>query len=247
MNSVLILAKEGSIGLPGKNIWKIKGKALLEWTIEEAKRSKKVDQVFVSTNGENTAAVAKKAGAEIILRDDELAKNEKFMASVDQAVSHIKSRHPDLEVIAMPQCVVPFRDPDIFDKCINFLLENPEYDSAVTIRRTGYIPGALMKIENDSLVAYFPDTQAGVSGSRQDSEAYEIDHTVECFRYSSWQNRGQGIKPWSYLGKKIKGIKQVHHNHNCFVDVHTLADIKWLDFIVSNLGYDGMKDKDTAQ
>lgn len=245
MNSVLILAKEGSIGLPGKNIWKIKDRTLLEWTIEDARKSKKVDRVFVSTNGDNTAEVAKKAGAEIILRDDELAKNEKFMASVDHAISHIRSRHQDLEIIAMPQCVVPFRDPHIFDKCINFLLENPEYDSAVTIRRTGYIPGALMKIENDFLVAYFPDTQTRVSGSRQDSEAYEIDHTVECFRYSSWQNRSQGVKPWGYLGRKIKGIKQTYHNHNCFVDVHTLADIEWLDFIVNNLGYKGMKDRDT--
>ncbi len=145
MNIVLILAKEGSIGLPGKNIWKIKDKALLEWTIEDAKKSKKVDAVFVSTNGKETAQLANRAGAEVIMRDSELAKNEKFMASVDHAVTHVKSLHPDLEVIAMPQCVVPFRDPDVFDKCIGFLLDNPDYDSAVTIKRTGYIPYALMK------------------------------------------------------------------------------------------------------
>lgn len=244
MNVVLILAKEGSIGLPGKNIWKVKDMTLLEWAISETKRSKLVDEVFVSTNGKKTADIALKAKAKIIMRDNELAKNEKFMESVDQAVSFIKDKHSDLEIIAMPQCVVPFRDPDIFDKCISFLLENPQYDSAVTIRKTGYIPYALMKIENDSLVPYLADAQGKVSGSRQDSQAFEIDHAVECFRYSSWANRKEGIKPWDYLGRRIKGIEQSYHNHNCFVDVHTISDIKWLDFIVEHLGYKGLKADD---
>lgn len=244
MNVVLILAKEGSIGLPGKNIWKIKDMTLLEWAIAEAKRSKLVGEVFVSTNGKKTAEIALKAKAKIIMRDNELAKNEKFMDSVDHAVSYIKDKYSDLEIIAMPQCVVPFRDPDIFDQCISFLLKNPEYDSAVTIRKTGYIPYALMKIKNDSLAPYLTDAQDKVSGSRQDSQAFEIDHAVECFRYSSWLNRKDGVKPWDYLGRRIKGIEQSYHNHNCFVDVHTIGDIKWLDFIVAHLGYKGLKADD---
>lgn len=244
MNIVLILAKEGSIGLPGKNIWKIKNRTLLGWLIKDAKSNKHVDKVFVSTNGAKTAKVAKEAGAEIIRRDDELAKNEKFMESVDHAIKYIKMKHPDLEIIAIPQCVVPFRDPNIFDKCMGFLLKNPEYDSAVTIRRTGYIPGALMRIQDGDLVPFMAELQQRVSGSRQDSEAYEIDHTVECFRYRSWLNREQGIKPWNYIGKKIKGIPQDHHNRNCFVDVHTLDDIKWLEFLVKHLGFKGMKKRD---
>ncbi len=241
MNIVLILAKEGSFGLPGKNTWKIKDRTLLGWTISDAKKSKLVDKVFVSTNGESIAKLAKESGAEVIMRDNELAKNEKFMEAVDQAISLIKKKHPDLKIIAIPQCVVPFRDPDIFDRCISFLLENKDYDSAVTIRRVGFIPEALMKIDNGDLKPYFPQTQNQVSGSRQDSAGYEIDHVVECFRYESWLNRKDGIKPWNYIGRKVKGIEQHHHNHNCFVDVHTINDIKWLEFIVKHLGFDGMK------
>ncbi len=241
MNVVLIMAKEGSLGLPGKNIWKIKDRTLLGWTIADARKSKCVDEVFVSTNGKKVVQVAKKAGAQIIMREDELAKNEKFMDAVDQAVKFIKKKHADLEVILIPQVVVPFHDPDIFDRCISFLLEHPEYDSAVTIRRTTCIPGAIMKIQGDCLVPFFPDSQSKVSGSRQDSEGYEIDHTVECFRYRSWANRQEGIKPWNYLGKKIKGIEQNYHNPNCFVDVHTPDDIKWLEFIIGKLGFSGMK------
>jgi CMP-N-acetylneuraminic acid synthetase len=235
------MAKEGSIGLPGKNIWKIKDRTLLGWTIQDAIKSKLVDKVFVSTNGEDVAKVAKAAGAEVIMRDNELAKNEKFMQAVEHAVELIKGKHPDLEIIAIPQCVVPFRDPDIFDRCMDFLLKNPDYDSVVTIRQVGFIPEALMKMEKNQLVPYFPDTQKNVSGSRQDSCGYEIDHTVECFTYNSYLKRAEGIKPWSYLGKKIMGIKQEFHNHNCFVDVHTMDDIHWLSLIVDHCGFDGMR------
>ena len=246
MNIVLIMAKDGSIGLADKNIWKIKDKTLLGWTIEEARRSRYVERVYVSTNGEKVAAIAQAAGAEVIRRDNELAKNEKFMEAVDEAINLIKRDHPALEIIAIPQCVVPFRDPDIFDRCISFLLKNEAYDSAVTIRRTGYIPEALMKIKGDDLVPYFPQTQQQASGSRQDSEGYEIDHGIECFRYRSWFNRQNGIKPWNYLGQKIKGIKQHVHNHNCFVDVHTLEDIRWLEFIIDHCGFKGMRTEEVT-
>ncbi len=240
MNVVLIMAKEGSLGLPGKNIWKIKERTLLGWTIADAKKNKRVDKVFVSTNGKKIAEVAKQAGAQVIMREDLLAENERFLDAVDHAVKEIKSQLPSLKILAIPQCVVPFRDPDIFDRCIQFLLNHPDYDSAVTIRRIPFIPGAIMKLQKDELVPYFPELQDKVSGSRQDSEGYEIDHVVECFTYNSWLNRDKGIKPWDYLGRKIKGIPQDFHNPNCFVDVHTLDDIKWLKFIVDHLGYEGM-------
>lgn len=241
MNVILIMAKEGSIGLPGKNTWKVGSKTLLGWNIEDAKQNKLVDKIYVSTNGHEVAEVASASGAQVIMREDELAKNEKFMDAVDHAIKIIKKEHQDLEIIAIPQCVVPFRDRDIFDRCMQFLLEHPQYDSAVTIRRTGYIPEALMKIKNDHLIPYFDNSQSKASGSRQDSEGYEIDHTVECFRYRSWEHKADGIKPWSYLGRKIKGIRQSFHNHNCFVDVHTMDDINWLKFIVEHLGFEGMK------
>jgi len=146
MNVVLILAKEGSIGLPGKNIWKIKDRTLLSWLIGDAKKAKLVEKIYVSTNGKKTAQIAKECGAEIIMRKDELAHNDKFLDAVDHAVKAIKKENPDLEIITLPQCVIPFKDPDIIDRCISFLKENEEYDSVVTIQRAQFIPEALMKI-----------------------------------------------------------------------------------------------------
>ncbi|MEW6407123.1 MAG: hypothetical protein AB1465_00330 [Patescibacteria group bacterium] len=234
------MAKEGS-SLAGKNIWNIRGRTLLNWLIDDARKSSLVNKVFVSTNGKETAQIAERANVELIIRSDDLAKNENFPQAVDHAINYIKQKYDDLQIITISQCVVPFRAPDIFDRCISFLLKNKNYDSVVTIRKTADIPETIMKEENGYLMPYFSEHHAKSFLSRQDSQAYGIDHVIECFRYSSWLNREKGIKPWSYLGRKIKGIEQDYHNPNCFVDVHTLDDIRWLEFLVDNIGFEGMK------
>lgn len=241
MNACLILAKEGSLGLPGKNIWKIKERTLLEWTVDDARSCQLIDKVYVSTNGEATAEIARRAGAEVILRDNELARNEKFMEAVNHAVIYMKERHKDLGLIALPECVLPFRDPGIFERCVIFLQTHEDYDSVVTVRKLQCIPEAIMRMEEGALTPYFPEAQKKAPIFRQGSAAYEIDHTLECFRYSSWLKRDSGIRPWAYLGRKIAGIEQNFHNPNCFVDIHTIEDVRWLEFLVDELGFEGMK------
>ena len=55
----LLLAKEGSIGCPGKNLYVWKGKTLVEHTVSALRESGCFDRVFLSTNGNRTAAVAR--------------------------------------------------------------------------------------------------------------------------------------------------------------------------------------------
>lgn len=67
MNIALILAKKGSIGLPGKNLIVWKGKTLLEHTIIHLKKSKLFKEIYVSTNRKNrskpqTSSLSKQAG-----------------------------------------------------------------------------------------------------------------------------------------------------------------------------------------
>ena len=71
-----ICARGGSIGLPGKNIKPILGKPLIEYTIEQALAVPEIDQVYVSTDAESIAEVARTAGAEVpFLRPPELARS----------------------------------------------------------------------------------------------------------------------------------------------------------------------------
>jgi N-acylneuraminate cytidylyltransferase/CMP-N,N'-diacetyllegionaminic acid synthase len=71
---VLIPARGGSKGLPGKNVKSFHGKPMIEHSISVAKKSSLVEDVFVSTDSEEIAEVARKAGAKVpFLRPPELA------------------------------------------------------------------------------------------------------------------------------------------------------------------------------
>jgi len=71
-----IFARGGSKGVPGKNIKEICGKPLIAYSIEIAKEIKSIEKIFVSTEDDNIATVAKEFGADIIPRPHLLAKDD---------------------------------------------------------------------------------------------------------------------------------------------------------------------------
>ena len=70
----IIPARGGSKGLPGKNIKSLHGLPLIGYTIREAKRSKYVSDIIVSTDSKDIADVATNLGANVpFMRPKELA------------------------------------------------------------------------------------------------------------------------------------------------------------------------------
>ena len=63
--AAFIPARSGSKGLPNKNIKMIAGKPLIAWSIEQAKASKLVEKVFVSTDCPEIAELSKYYGATV--------------------------------------------------------------------------------------------------------------------------------------------------------------------------------------
>ena len=69
-----IFARAGSKGIPNKNIQTFNGKPLITWAIELALQVKRINEVFVSTDSEEIAEIARIAGATIpFIRPSELA------------------------------------------------------------------------------------------------------------------------------------------------------------------------------
>lgn len=74
MRIISICARGGSAGVPGKNIRVLCGKPLIAWTIQQALECGEADHVFVSTDSEEIASVARGHGAEVpFVRPAELA------------------------------------------------------------------------------------------------------------------------------------------------------------------------------
>ena len=72
-NIVIIPARGGSKGIPGKNICSVGGKPLLAWSIDQARLTPQISRVFVSTDSIGIAEVAQEYGAEVIMRPPEIS------------------------------------------------------------------------------------------------------------------------------------------------------------------------------
>ena len=121
----LIPARGGSKGLPRKNIRPLLGKPLIAWTIEQAKASKYIDRVVVSTDDEEIADVAKKYGAEVpFMRPKELATDEaKGIDVVFHAMGWFRKneKNKQYDLIMLLQPTSPLRTADDIDKAIELL------------------------------------------------------------------------------------------------------------------------------
>ena len=103
----LIPARGGSKGIPRKNIRLFCGRPLLYWSIDVALMSSCIDQVVVSTEDTEIAAIAKAGGAEVpFLRPEELASDETpGIASVLHALEQL----PEVDDLLLLQPTSPLR------------------------------------------------------------------------------------------------------------------------------------------
>jgi CMP-N,N'-diacetyllegionaminic acid synthase len=69
----VILARGGSKGIPNKNIMQFCGKPLIAWSILQARGSKRIDEIWLSSDSAKILEVAESHGAIPILRPEELA------------------------------------------------------------------------------------------------------------------------------------------------------------------------------
>ena len=81
----ILIGRDGSIGLPKKNVYPLLNRPLMSYPLLAAKNSKFVDDVYVSTDSKDIMDVAKKLGAKTINRPPELATSK---ATVESAFVH---------------------------------------------------------------------------------------------------------------------------------------------------------------
>ncbi len=131
----LICARGGSKGLPGKNIRPLAGKPLIAWAIEQARAVKRISRVIVSTDSEEIAAVARKAGAEVpFLRPVELAQDKSPEWLVwRHALNYLKETDGDYpDALIVVPATAPLRVVEDLECCLDEY-EKGDADMIITV------------------------------------------------------------------------------------------------------------------
>lgn len=96
-----ICARGGSTGVPGKNIRPLLGKPMIAYSIEQALACPFIDEVYVSTDDDAIADVARAHGAQVpFRRPAELATSSAAkLPVIEHLVTHVKDSGTDVSAI----------------------------------------------------------------------------------------------------------------------------------------------------
>ncbi len=173
----IIPARGGSKGVQRKNTRKLLGKPLIAYTIEAAKKAKKLDDFYISTEDTEIKKVAKKYRAKIIDRPIELAMDDTPMYKVLQhAVSLLESNGEKIDVIVLLQPTSPIRNAADIDRAIITFLDTGA-DSVVSVREATYHPYWTKKIENEKLLP-FVETEREYFNRQELPKVYQLNGSI---------------------------------------------------------------------
>lgn len=223
----IIPARGGSKGLPRKNVLPVAGKSLIAYSVEAARKSKLVTRVVVSTDDEEIADAARKAGADVpFMRPAELshdlAPTEPVLAHALKHVEEVDGQQIDIVLFLQPTDI--FRSGGIVDKCIQRLIDEPSLDTVFPGFPThkNYwrkVDGKWTKLAAD--IKY---------GPRQKREhLYREDTGIAC------ASRAHVVRAGRRVGDNVDIVP--YHDDAVFIDVESEFTLWLADKVVGEWGY----------
>jgi len=154
----IIPARGGSKGVHRKNIRNLGNKPLIQWTIDEAKKSKYIDRIIISTEDKEIEEVCTNIEAEVIKRPIELASDDS--PTIDSILYTLNILEDDEgykpDYVMLLQCTSPFRTVTDIDVSIETLLNNEKNNkSLISVAKEEHPPWWLKSINTDGTLKDF--------------------------------------------------------------------------------------------
>jgi len=143
----IIPARGGSKGIPRKNIKILAGEPLIAWTIEEAKKSKYIDRLILSSEDDEIIRVAKEWGCEVpFKRPIELAQDD--TPGIEPVIHAINTLKEKYDYVCLLQPTSPLRKVEHIDGCIEKCI-NSNADSCVSVTEVDKHPYWMYEIDTE--------------------------------------------------------------------------------------------------
>ncbi|MBU9735544.1 acylneuraminate cytidylyltransferase family protein [Diplocloster agilis] len=151
----LIPARGGSKGLPRKNVKNLCGKPLIGWTIEAAKKSKYINEVYVSSDDKEILSVAASFKAKCIQRPSPLASDQATSIDVTlHALRHYQENQfclPDF--VLLLQCTSPLRTEKHIDDAIELYQScEKQAEAVISVKEAPHPPQWLRLINEEGFI-----------------------------------------------------------------------------------------------
>ena len=220
---IVIPARGGSKGVPGKNIKLLNGKPLIQYTIDAAKELFLSQPICISTDDIKIKKVVESLGTEVpFLRPDELATDTSGTYEVLlHAVNHYESIGYSPDVVVLLQATSPFRSSTHIKEALDLYDESCEM--VVSVKETKANPYYVLREEDEN--GYLVPSKEGKFIRRQDCpEVYELNGAIYIINVAALKE-----KSLSEFKKVKKYIMSDFNSH----DIDTSFDWEFAEFLIN--------------
>lgn len=224
----LIPARGKSKGLPGKNKKLLFGCPLIAWSIIEAKKSKFIDRVIVSTDSKEIAKISNRYGAEVpFLRPAKLASDNARVADVAlHAIRFIERQDKcKYKYLVLLQPTSPLRLCSDIDVAIDKFFRCNKADALISVSEAYENPFWMQVIKKNDFLSPLLK-QKNEQHRRQDLPCvYRINGAIYICKISSLS------KERTFCPKKSIGFLMPKERS---IDIDDSFDFKLAEFLMKN-------------
>ncbi len=157
-NIAIITARGGSKRIPKKNIKEFLGKPIIAYSIEAAVNSGMFDEVMVSTDSEEIAAIARQYGANVPFLRSEATSND-FATTADvlnEVLSQYKKMGKTFDIMTCIYPTAPFVTAEKLKKAVD-LLEGSDADMILPVVAYSFPPQRALVMRDGCLEYQYPE------------------------------------------------------------------------------------------
>ena len=171
----IIPARGGSKGVPRKNIRNVAGKPLIAWTIEEAKKSKYIDKLILSSDDAEIIAVAREWGCDApFVRPAELSQDS---TPGIEPVIHALRIFPEYDYVVLLQPTSPMRTVEDIDGCIE-LCVSKQVTACVSVTEPDKSPYWMYTVDSSDKLRKLIDVDSIYTHRQHLPEVYVLNGAV---------------------------------------------------------------------
>ena len=223
----IICCRKGSKGVAGKNIRPLHGKPLIVYTIDVAKKCSLINDILISTDSEEIAAIGKLSGINVpFIRPANLATDtsSKWPVFIHALEEYEKQTGKSVEYLVDLDVTVPLKTVEDIEGAIKKALNNPAADVIIT----GYEPERnpyfnMMQVSGNGFAEMVKKSDKTIVRRQDAPEVYSLTPAAYVIKKSALYN----FEHWSKAKCMVHPIPRERA-----VDIDTEIDFKIVEFLM---------------
>ena len=225
----VIPARGGSKSIPRKNIYPLKGKPLILYAVEEAKKSKHITDLIVSTDDNEIASIARSAGVEVpFIRPAELSDDKSPSYPVIMHALDIMESDKGIKYnyLIMLQPTAALRKVKHIDESLEMLVSSKADTVVSVVQVESYHPLRMKKLigKEKYLINYIDQGYENMIPRQELPKVYIRNGAIYATTIESLH------RDKSLVGKDCRGYEMGIRES---INIDTIADLKMCEILIN--------------